>query len=43
MQYDVAAERLSVFYLKVSIKILYLPEVHSQGREDDAGVVSFIN
>jgi hypothetical protein len=25
------------------LSILYLPAVHSQGREDDAGVSRFIN
>jgi hypothetical protein len=30
----------SAFFL---FKILYLPAVHSQGREDNAGVFSFIN
>ena len=42
-RHHVAAERLRVFYLTFLFKILYLPAVHSQGREDDAGVFSFIN
>ena len=42
-RHHVAAERLRIFYLTFLFKILYLPAVHSQGREDDAGVFSFIN
>jgi len=42
-QHHVTADRLRVIYLVFSINILYLPAVHLQGREDDAGVFSFIN
>jgi len=41
MQHPVAAERLRIISLFLSI--LYLPAVYPQGREDDAGVFSFIN
>ena len=42
-RHHVAAERLHAFYLTYLFKTMYLPAVHSQGREDDAGVFSFIN
>ena len=36
MQHPGAAERLR--FISLFLSILYLPAVHSQGREDDAGV-----
>ena len=40
-QHPVAAERIR--FISLFLSILYLPAVHPQGREDDAGVFSFIN